>query len=99
MFGGLLYRAGLLLMAAGCVTTAMPGESHQGAPPPSTVEEMEVAAELRRHVQKLAGDIGERSVRQPRALQAAAGYIQGELQAYGYAVGEQMFEARGATFP
>jgi len=87
----------LLSLTGGCLTTAMPGRSHQGALPPATGEEVEVAAELRRHVQRLAGDIGERHVGRPQALRAASEYIEKELRSYGYAPGEQRFEARGVT--
>lgn len=87
----------LLLWIGGCLTTAMPGQSHQGPLPPATAPEVEVAAELRRHVQRLAGDIGERHVRRPAALRAAADYIEAELRSYGYAVGQQPFEAGGVT--
>jgi len=95
--GQALVRIGLIILSAGCVTTRMPGQTHQGALSPATVEHEDVAAELRRHVQKLAGDIGERNVRRPAALEAAAAYIEAELRAYGYAVGAQTFAANGVT--
>jgi Zn-dependent M28 family amino/carboxypeptidase len=50
---------------------------------------------LRRHVQALAGDIGERHVWRPQALRAAAAYIRGELEGLGYAVAAQAYEAHG----
>jgi Zn-dependent M28 family amino/carboxypeptidase len=86
-----------LLLATGCLTTAMPGQSHRGALPPATVEESEAETELRRHVQRLAAGIGERHVHRPEALHAAAGYIEAELRSYGYAVAGQPFEARGVV--
>jgi Zn-dependent M28 family amino/carboxypeptidase len=75
----------------------MPGRSHQGALPPSTVDETAVAGELHRHVQTLAGDIGERHVGRPAALRAAAAYIEAQLRSYGYAVAAQPFAAREVT--
>lgn len=90
-------RLGLVVLVAGCVTTRMPGQTHQGALAPPTAEDADVAAELRRHVQKLAGDIGERNARRPAALEAAAAYIEAEMRAYGYAVGAQPFTAKGIT--
>ena len=50
---------------------------------------------LRRHVQVLAGDIGERHVRRPQALHAAAGYVRAQFEAAGFAVAAQAYEAHG----
>jgi Zn-dependent M28 family amino/carboxypeptidase len=52
---------------------------------------------LRRHVDVLAGDIGERNVWRPAALQAAAGYIESELSALGYAIAAQSYETHGVS--
>ncbi len=53
------------------------------------------AANLRRHVGVLAGDIGERNVWRPEALRAAADYIRGEFAALGYAVAVQSYRVEG----
>jgi Zn-dependent M28 family amino/carboxypeptidase len=50
---------------------------------------------LRRHVQVLAGEIGERHVWRPQALRAAAEYIRQQFSAAGYAVAVQGYEAHG----
>lgn len=50
---------------------------------------------LRRHVHVLAGEIGERHVRRPQALRAAAAYIRGEFEALGFAVAAQGYDAHG----
>ncbi len=50
---------------------------------------------LRGHVQALAGDIGERNVLRPRALGAAADYIEAEWRTQGYEVTSQAYEAYG----
>jgi Zn-dependent M28 family amino/carboxypeptidase len=55
----------------------------------------ELEARLRRHVQVLAGEIGERHVWRPRALRAAADYLRTQLEAAGFAVAAQAYEARG----
>ncbi|HEX2660849.1 MAG TPA: M28 family peptidase [Polyangia bacterium] len=73
----------------------MPGRSHQGALPSASTDEAVIEAELRGHIQTLAGDIGERNVDRPEALRAAAAYLENALRAYGYAVADQPFEARG----
>jgi Zn-dependent M28 family amino/carboxypeptidase len=49
------------------------------------------AMHLRRHVQALAGEVGERNVWRPDALRAAAHYIRGEFEALGFAVAAQSY--------
>ena len=58
-----------------------PGRSHRGPLPPPTTEEAAVVPRLERHVQRLAGEIGERNLGKHDALQEAASYIEGELEA------------------
>jgi Zn-dependent M28 family amino/carboxypeptidase len=53
------------------------------------------ASRLEAHVRELAGTIGERNVFRPRALQAAADYIDQIWRAQGYAVSRQAFDAYG----
>lgn len=50
---------------------------------------------LRRHVQALAGEIGERHVGRPGALHAAEAFIAGEFGALGYEVVRQAYVAQG----
>lgn len=52
-------------------------------------------ARLQGHVERLAGEIGERSYRQPAALREAAGYVTGVLEGYGLPVTAQGYEAKG----
>lgn len=54
-----------------------------------------LAERLRAHVQRLAGEIGERNVWRPQALHAAAGYIRGEWRHQGHAVAAQGYTAYG----
>ena len=51
------------------------------------------AERLRRHVEWLAGGIGERNVWCPNALRAGAAYIRGEFEALGLEVGAQRYRA------
>ncbi|MEW5943764.1 MAG: M28 family peptidase [Pseudomonadota bacterium] len=51
--------------------------------------------ELEAHVKALAGEIGERNVFRPQALQAAADYIEGQWRSQGYRVVAQNYQARG----
>jgi hypothetical protein len=60
-----------------------------------TNEEMQTMARLQAHVQRLAGDIGERNVLRPAALNEAALYIEGEWTRQGYAVSRQTYQASG----
>lgn len=54
-----------------------------------------LAERLRRHVYKLAGEIGERNVFRPTALHAAADYIRSQWEAQGYRVVSQRYETHG----
>ncbi|MGH8710006.1 MAG: M20/M25/M40 family metallo-hydrolase [Burkholderiales bacterium] len=56
-----------------------------------------LADRLRHHVQRLAGDIGERNVWRPKALHAAADYIRGEFAELGYEVAIQSYQAEGLS--
>jgi Zn-dependent M28 family amino/carboxypeptidase len=92
-----------LLAAGGCrmnspsSMTQMPGQSHAGPLPPLTAEESELAAGLRRHVQRIAGEIGDRNVWRYDELNAAADHISATLRDLGYEVTEQPFESAGKT--
>ncbi|MCC2665921.1 MAG: family peptidase [Geminicoccaceae bacterium] len=50
---------------------------------------------LRAHVVRLAGEIGERNVFRPGALEAAADYIVGQWRGFGYWVARQEYQAKG----
>jgi len=60
-----------------------------------SVEERLIRDNLKRHVETLAGRIGERNVWRPEALAAAAGYIREHLEGAGHAVRAQRFESEG----
>jgi hypothetical protein len=72
---------GLLAMfaAAVCYCIPMPGESRQGPAPPLSKGERNTATELRRHVTKLASDIGERRATFGDSLRRAESYLNDEL--------------------
>lgn len=50
---------------------------------------------LRAHVEQLAGEIGERNIYHPRALQAAASYIERQWEQQGYVVERLVYEVSG----
>jgi Zn-dependent M28 family amino/carboxypeptidase len=76
----------------------MPGRSHQGPLPQLTGPQVELRAHLRAHVEKIAGEIGGRSVLEEyEALESAASYISSQLESSGYSVKSQPFESAGRT--
>ena len=74
---------------------SMPGTSHRGPLPAATDEERAIEAALRRHVEALAGRIGERNVFRPAALEESARYLEAELRALGHEPVAQPFTALG----
>ncbi|HEX6828113.1 MAG TPA: M28 family peptidase [Burkholderiales bacterium] len=82
----------VLLVVGGSFLIRMPGRSHSGPLPLPAPEHRETEERLRRHVQALAGDIGERNMWRPQALAAAAAYIEGEFGALGYRVMSQAYQ-------
>jgi len=75
----------------------MPGKSWSEPLPSLSTEEQLIHANLRRHVELLAGQIGERNVWHAEALAAAASYIRNTLEDLGYQVHIQSFESEGQT--
>ncbi|MEK7706798.1 MAG: M28 family peptidase [Verrucomicrobiota bacterium] len=60
-----------------------------------SAEQIALRDELRRHVEKLAGEIGERNVFRPKKLDAAANYVEAMLAVTGQEVSRQSFKASG----
>jgi Peptidase family M28 len=58
-------------------------------------EEPALTHRLRTHVDHLAGEIGERNIFRPAALQAAASYIEREWERQGYAVAQIAYDVSG----
>jgi len=73
----------------------MPGANHSGAAAPLTQREAELRDSLRKDMEKLAGEIGERNLVRCEALAAAATYLEQGLTEAGYKVERNAFE--GAT--
>jgi hypothetical protein len=91
VYGGLLggATAGIAAM------TWMPGRSFSGPPPPLTAAERATADRVRRDVERLAGEIGERHLWRYSSLLAAAAAIEARFREAGYVVAEQRFTAGG----
>ena len=75
----------------------MPGRSFRGPAPQLTPDEMTLRDELVAHVQKLAGEIGERNLAHYPRLTEAAHYIETELTGAGYQVRRDNYEIEGKT--
>lgn len=67
----------------------MPGKSYQGQLPPLTPVELEISRNLQRHVQYLAGSIGQRNIWNPPSMATAARYIEKNFALAGYPVQRQ----------
>lgn len=87
----------LVILAVSWFVTSMPGRSWTGSLPPLTDSEQVIHDNLKRHVTRLAGRIGERNVWRPEGMAAADGYIRKTLEETGYAVNDQSFTSRGQT--
>ena len=77
------------LGSGGEAPASLAAEGPGGEPPG------DVAARLRRHILRLAGEIGERHVYLAHALAATQEYLRSCWQDQGYAVGEQRYTTRG----
>lgn len=77
--------------------TFMPGKSWSDPVPPLTADERLIHDNLKRHVEMLAQQIGERNVWHAEALDAAALYIRNTLKDLGYEVRTQSFKSGGLT--
>ena len=73
----------------------MPGRSFTGPLPPLTAAESEIAERLKAHVSAVAGR--EHNLFHPEALEAAARYIERELERLGYAVQTQPYTIAAGT--
>jgi hypothetical protein len=76
----------------------MPGTSYRGPLPALGAAERTLETELRRDVEKLAREIGERNVTaRPDELTAAAGFIEQTLSAAGYDPRRQSYDVSGKS--
>jgi Zn-dependent M28 family amino/carboxypeptidase len=74
----------------------MPGRWYRGPLPPADSELRQTSEELRRHVSRLACEIGERNVRyRPAELAQTADYIEAEFTAAGYEVRRVGYDVDG----
>ena len=88
---------GMLVVGCWLRMIRMPLKSFREPLPALTREQAGLRDELRRYVEKLAGEIGERNVYQPRRLHAAADYVEGIFTNAGYRVVRQSYTVMGET--
>lgn len=81
-----------IVVVAGCHLLSMPGESFEGAPPSLTSQQVSLQKRLRRHVEKLADEIGDRRLAMPQKLHQAREYIVEQFEAMGYEVIPREYE-------
>ena len=72
----------------------MPGRSFHGPAPQLTPDEMTLRDEMVAHVQRLAGEIGERNLSHYPQLLEAAQYIETNLTGAGYQVRRDNYTIR-----
>jgi hypothetical protein len=92
---GLIAVPPLLVIAGGWYMLAVPGRSYRGPLPALTPKERELASRLRAHVMAIAS--APHNVQNFEALEAAAQYIERELQSIGCPVGRQEFMVDGSN--
>jgi len=90
-----LAVVGLILGACHSFQLRMPGPRFRGALPPLDAPTSALRDRRRRHVEELAGTIGERHLGRPQALEASREVLARELRAAGYAVERQAYVVDG----
>lgn len=76
----------------------MPGKNFRGPPEPLTTEQIALRDELAAHVQKLAGEIGERNELHYAQLNAAVDYIEQSFSTAGFQPKRDSYDLRGRTY-
>ena len=80
------------------VSIRVPGKSWTGPLPPLTPAEDSTRIGLQSHVYMLADTIGERHDGNRKGYDAAAEYVQKQLEQYGFSVESQPYTARGRSY-
>src|ERR1700758_876267 len=77
------------------ISIKMPGLSYSGPLAPLNKDELEIQYRIKKHVEMLAGEIGERNLWQYNALEAAVGHIYKTFRELNYRVATQDFTVEG----
>ena len=86
-----LFVLGGIVAGLVAYMVVMPGRSFSGPLPPLSSEEKEISANLKQHVNYLAGTIGERNMIAYPSLLKAAQYIEDTFKSFGYEVKSQEY--------
>lgn len=86
-----VFAGGVLMMIL------MPGRSYEGPLPPLSPADEALREELRRDVERLGGEIGERNVWRCDELVAAAAFIETSLKDAGFQVRSQEYTVEGCA--
>ncbi len=95
--GAALMFLTIALVGLAWAMTWMPGESFRAAPPPLSAPQTARRARLEADLTALAGTIGERNLRVPEGLAAAADRIERAFIQAGWSVSSSPFTCRGQT--
>lgn len=94
-FAALAFLLAAIFGASWFLMIRMPGVSYRGEPPALNDSLRFLRDELRRDVEKLSVEIGERNLDHYPALQHAAQFVEQEFTASGYTVERQTYQTRG----
>jgi len=97
---GFAIRVSILFLALALFVgymIVMPGKSYSGPAAEPTLDELQSAVNLRKHVTRLATTIGERNLDRYKNLQDATEYIETSFKSLGYVPQEQEFKAEGLS--
>jgi len=92
---GLIVLPPALIVLCAWYMLAVPDRSYRGPLPASTPKERDLASRLRGHVMAIAST--PHNVQHDEELEAAAQYIERELQTIGYSIGRQEFLVDGSN--
>ncbi|KRT66001.1 MAG: peptidase M28 [Candidatus Dadabacteria bacterium CSP1-2] len=83
------------MMGSRGISIKMPGRSYSGQFTPLTEEETEIRNHIKKHVEVLASEIGERNLREYNNLEGAVDYIEKTFRELNYEVSFQDFVVEG----
>jgi len=92
---GLIVLPATLAVLCGWYMLFVPGRGHRGPLPPPTAKERDLASRLRAHVMAIAS--APHNVQHHRELEAAAQYIERELENIGYSISRQEYPVDGSV--
>jgi hypothetical protein len=77
---------------------SMPRESYRGDLPPLSIQEEGLKDSLKRNLETLAGEIGDRNYLNYVNLKAAEDFLSSSFESHGFEVIRQSYEVKGQSF-